>query len=124
MHMRKLLALLAAFLLFAGGLFAQKTITGKVTDEKGAPIPNASVIVKGTNSGTVTKSDGTYSLSVPEKAKALVFSSVNMSPLEVIIGSETIINPSLKPIESVMAEVVVTALGIKRVEKALGYAVS
>ena len=124
MHMRKLLALLTAFLLFAGHLFAQKTISGKVTDEKGNPIPDASVMVKGTNTGTVTKSDGTYSLTVPATAKALVFSSINMSPLEVVIGSETLINPMLKPIESVMAEVVVTALGIKRVEKALGYAVS
>jgi TonB-dependent SusC/RagA subfamily outer membrane receptor len=122
--MRKLLALLTAFLLFAGQLFAQKTITGKVTDEKGNPIPNASVIVKGTSTGTVTKLDGTYNLTVPAKAKALVFSSVNMSPLEVIIGSETVINPMLKPIESVMAEVVVTAYGIKRSEKALGYAVT
>jgi len=123
--MRKLLALLTAFLLFAGSqLFAQKTITGKVTDDKGNPIPNVSVMIKGTNSGTITKADGTYSLSVPNNAKALVFSAVGMSPLEVVIGSETVVNPMLKPIESVMAEVVVTAFGIKRVEKALGYAVS
>src|SRR6185503_20123862 len=118
MHMRKLLALLTAFLLFAGSqLFAQKTITGKVTDDKGNPIPNVSVMIKGTNSGTITKADGTYSLSVPNNAKALVFSAVGMSPLEVVIGSETVVNPMLKPIESVMAEVVVTAFGIKRVEK-------
>jgi TonB-linked SusC/RagA family outer membrane protein len=123
--MRKLLALLTAFLFLTGSLLAQKTITGKVTDEKGNPIPNVSVLVKGTKSGTVTKSDGTYSISVPANAKALLFSSVDLAPLEVIIVSGTTdISPSLKPIESVLSEVVVTAFGIKRTEKALGYAVS
>ena len=62
MQMRKLLLALAAFLFFTGQLFAQKTITGKVTDDKGNPMPNVSVVVKGTTTGTVTKTDGTYSL--------------------------------------------------------------
>src|SRR5215510_7946596 len=107
MHMRKLLAMLTACLLLAGSLFAQqKTVTGKVTDDKGIPIPNASVIVKNTRTGTVTKADGTYSLTIPADAKILVFSSVDMSPLEVTIGSETVISPSLRPIENVLAEVV------------------
>lgn len=112
--MRKLLALLAAFLLFAGGLLAQKTVTGKVTDDKGNPLPNASVMVKGTNTGTVTKSDGTYSLNVPSAAKALIFSSVDMSPLEVVIGNETTISPSLKPVESILAEVVMVGYGTQQ----------
>jgi TonB-linked SusC/RagA family outer membrane protein len=118
--MRKLLALPTAFLFFTGLLFAQKPITGKVTDEKGNPIPNASVMVKGTNTGTVTKSDGTYTLTVPAKAKALLFSSVDMAPLEVVIGNETTINPTLKPVESVLAEVVVVGYGTQKKKELTG----
>ena len=119
--MRKLLVLLTAILLFAGGLLAQKTITGKVTDDQGNPIPNASVVIKGTNSGTVTKEDGSYSLTVPANATALVFSSVDMGSQEVTIGSQTMINTSLKAEDKTMTEVVVTSFGIKRDRKLLGY---
>ncbi|HEY6503371.1 MAG TPA: TonB-dependent receptor [Chitinophagaceae bacterium] len=112
--MRKLLVTLTAILLFAGGLLAQKTITGTVTDDKGSPIPNASVLVKGTNTGTITKADGTYSIVFPENAKALVFSAVDMSPLEVIVGSQSVVNTSLKAVESVLAEVVVVGYGTQQ----------
>jgi len=67
--MRKLLVALTAFLLLAGQLLAQKTVTGKVTDDKGNPVPNATVVVKGSRTGTVTKSDGSYSLTVPADAR-------------------------------------------------------
>jgi TonB-linked SusC/RagA family outer membrane protein len=106
--MRKLLAGLTAFLFITGSLLAQKTITGKVTDDKGKPVPNASVIVKSTNSGTTTKMDGTYSISVPATAKHLVFSSVDMSTEELAIGAKTVINAILKTAEQVISEVVVT----------------
>ena len=66
--MRKFLLSLTAFLLLAGQLLAQKTITGTVTDEKGSPLAGVSVLVKGTATGTVTKSDGTYSLSLPARS--------------------------------------------------------
>jgi TonB-linked SusC/RagA family outer membrane protein len=112
--MRKLLVLLTVCLLSAGTLLAQKTITGKVSDDKGNPIGNASVMVKGTSTGTVTKIDGSYTITVPAAAKALIFSSVDMSPLEVVIGSQTIISPSLKPIETVLADVVVVGYGTQR----------
>ncbi|HLG40544.1 MAG TPA: SusC/RagA family TonB-linked outer membrane protein, partial [Chitinophagaceae bacterium] len=112
--MRKLLVLLTVCLLFAGTLLAQKTITGKVSDDKGNPIPNASVLVKGTTTGTATKADGSYTLTVPSSAKSLIFSSVDMSPLEVIIGSQTIISPSLKPIETMLADVVVVGYGTQQ----------
>ncbi|HLG39092.1 MAG TPA: SusC/RagA family TonB-linked outer membrane protein, partial [Chitinophagaceae bacterium] len=109
--MRKLLALLTVVLLSAGQLFAQKTITGKVTDENGNPMANVSVLVKSTTTGTSTKSDGTYSLSVPSTAKQLVFSSVDMSPEEVNIGTQSVINVVLKTLEKVISEVVVVAYG-------------
>lgn len=98
-----------------------KTITGKVTDAAGAPIPNASIIIKGTNAGTTSKSDGTFSLSVPENARTLVISAVGMAPLEVSVANKTIIEASLKSDEKSLQEVVVTSFGISRDKKTLGY---
>ncbi len=106
--MRKLLTALAAVLLFSVQLYAQKTITGKVTDDKGAPVANASVIVKGTRTGTVTKTDGTFSLSVTGTAQTLVISSVDMLPQEMAIGSNSVINVTLKADDKALQEVVVT----------------
>ncbi len=107
-NMRKLLTALAAVLLFSVQLYAQKTITGKVTDDKGTPIANASVVVKGTRTGTVTKADGTFSLSVTGTAQTLVISSVDMLPQEMAIGSNSVINVTLKADEKALQEVVVT----------------
>ncbi|HEX7906093.1 MAG TPA: TonB-dependent receptor [Chitinophagaceae bacterium] len=112
--MRKLLLTLTAFLLFAGSLLAQKTITGKVTDDKGNPIPNATVLVRGTTTGTVTKSDGTYSLLVPANAKALIFSSIDMGTTETSIGTQTVVDATLKNDDKVMSEVVVTGYGTQQ----------
>ncbi len=105
--MRKLLFSLTAFLFSVGTLLAQKVITGKVTDDKGNPVPNATVTVKGASLGTTTKSDGTYSLTVPENATALVFSSVDFIPEEVSIGSQTVINPTIRFEDKTLSEVVV-----------------
>ncbi|MBL7729673.1 MAG: carboxypeptidase-like regulatory domain-containing protein, partial [Chitinophagaceae bacterium] len=74
--MRKLLLLLFGVVFFAAQALAQRTITGKVTDDKGVPVPNASVVVKGTTVGTTTKDDGSYSIVVPANGKALIFSAV------------------------------------------------
>ncbi len=106
--MRKLLTALAAVLFFSVQLFAQKIITGRVTDDKGAPIANASVVVKGTRVGTVTKADGTFSISVTENAKTLVISSVDMLQQEMAIGSQSSMNISLKADDKSLQEVVVT----------------
>ncbi|HEU5168181.1 MAG TPA: SusC/RagA family TonB-linked outer membrane protein [Chitinophagaceae bacterium] len=122
--MRKLLLLVIAILLYMGNLMAQKTITGKVTDDKGNPLANASVIVKGTTVGTVTKDDGTYSLNVPAGAKALLISTVDMSAVEKPIGGGNILDIILSPQDKVMSEVVVTAFGIKKDKKTLGYGVT
>src|SRR5258706_1593906 len=120
--MRKLLLVLTAFLFFAGQLLAQKTISGKVTDDKGNPVENASVLVKGTNTGTVTKADGSYSITVPANAKTLIISSINMRETQVDIGNQSVINVSLQTNEKSLQEVVVTALGITRDKRSLGYA--
>lgn len=106
--MRKLLFSLTVLLLsFTGQLLAQKTVTGKVTDEKGNPLPDVSVIVKGTKTGTITKADGTYSIIVPENATVLIFTLVDFVSEEVRMGSQSMINTSIKPEDKMLSEVVV-----------------
>src|SRR5690349_2942806 len=107
--MRKfLMSLWCCLLLLSGELLAQtRTITGKVTDANGIPVPNASVVVKGTRVGTVTNIDGSYSLNVPPGAKTLVISSINLQTEEVKIGATAEYNLILKPMETSMDEVVV-----------------
>ena len=122
--MRKLYLLLMGVVFFATQALAQRTVTGKVTDDKGNPLANVSVLVRGTTVGTTTKADGTYSLAVPANAKALVFSSVDMSPVELALGANTQINATLKNEDKTMSEVVVTAFGIKKDKKTLGYGVT
>lgn len=112
--MRKQLLLLSGFLLCSLLMLAQRTITGRVTDDKGNPIANASVLVKGTTKGTTTKTDGSFSIDVSASAKALIFSSVDMLTVEKAIGSETSINVSLIAEEKTMSEVVVTGYGTTR----------
>lgn len=113
--MRKLLAFSMAMLLLCGQLLAQnRTITGKVTDDKGSPIPNASVLIKGSSTGTVTKTDGTFSLSVPTTAKTLVFSAVDMTSYEVAISTSDVINATLKTDDKSLQEVVVVGYGTQK----------
>ena len=71
--MRKQLLLLSGFVLLSIITLAQRTITGKITDDKGNPVANVSIIVKGTTTGTTSNPDGTYSLTVPANARALIF---------------------------------------------------
>jgi TonB-linked SusC/RagA family outer membrane protein len=124
--MRKLASIMFVLLLCSMHLFAQeKTVTGKVTDEKeGSPLQGVSVTVKGTNTGTTTGSDGTFNLSLPTGAKVLVFSFVNYEPVELAIGNKTSFNVILSSTEKSLQEVVVTAFGIKKDKKTLGYGVS
>lgn len=118
--MRKLLLTLTAFLLFAGSLLAQKTVTGKVTDDKGNPIPNASVLVKGTTTGTSTKADGTFSLTVPSNAKALIVSAIDMTTLERAIGTQTSLDFTLSQEDKTISEVVVVGYGTQKKSDVIG----
>jgi hypothetical protein len=95
------------FLVAVTQLLAQtKTITGKVLDEKGAPVVNASVLVKGSTKGTTTGQDGSFSISVPATAKALVISSVNFSTQEVAIKGGSV-SVTLQSATASLDEVVV-----------------
>ena len=124
--MRKLTFLLT-FLLFVGfSASAQMQISGKVTNaETGDPIPGVSVLVQDqTNIGTTTDMNGNYDLRVPSDAEVLVFSFVGMQRQEIPIQGRTTINVSMEPSIEEMEEVVVTAIGIERETKKLGYSVS
>jgi TonB-linked SusC/RagA family outer membrane protein len=121
--MRKI-ALMLVLLVFAGVqvVLAQTTITGKVTSaEDGMGIPGATVLVKGTTIGLTTDMNGNYSINVPATAKTLQFSFVGMKTKEVAIGNQSVINVSLDPDVLDIEGVVVTALGISKERKALGY---
>ena len=123
--MKKIALLLAFFAIGLQVLMAQtKEITGKVTSaDDGGSIPGVSVSVKGTTLGTITDMEGGYRLKVPQDSKVLVFSFVGMKTLEVTIGAQSTVNASLSPENIAVDEVVVTALGITREKKSLGYAV-
>ncbi|WP_462318533.1 TonB-dependent receptor plug domain-containing protein [Marinilabilia sp.] len=86
------------------------------------PIPGVSVFVEGTTIGTVTNDDGAYSLNVPEDADLLVFSFIGMQTQEIAINGQSTINVAMVDEAIAIDEVVVTALGISRERKSLGYA--
>lgn len=124
--MRKITFLLV-FLLLVGVNFAfaqSRTITGKITSSQdGMGIPGATVLVKGTTIGTTTTIDGEYEITVQPNHRTLVFRYVGMTTQEITIGDQSKINVVLEPDVLQMEEVVVTALGISKERKALGYSV-
>lgn len=121
--MRKI-ALMLVFLLFAGlqVVLAQRTLTGRVADIQGQPLIGVTVLVKGTTIGTTTDIDGRFSIQVPNDQAVLQLSYVGYTSQEVAVGSQTAVNVALEESSLLMDEVVVTALGIKRESKTLGYA--
>ncbi len=123
--MKKVLLALSFLMVFGlGSIFAQaQTVTGTVTgSEDGIPIPGVSVFVQGTTVGTVTQPDGTYSLRVPEDAETIVFSFVGMQTQEIPFEGQSTIDVAMVSEFIAMDEVVVTALGLSRAKKAIGYA--
>lgn len=103
-------------------IIIDRTITGRITDENTEPLPGVSVLVKGTNIGTITDTDGRFSLTTPNEG-VLVFSYVGYVTQEITIGTRNVIELSMLPDIRSLSEVVVTALGIKMETKRLGYAV-
>jgi TonB-dependent starch-binding outer membrane protein SusC len=107
MRMRKFITTATAMLLFAIGAFAQeRTVTGKVKDEKGDPIEGVSVVVKGTSQGVTTKADGSFIITVKKDPASLVFTSVNFETTTVPVTG-TIVLVALKKANNPMEEVVV-----------------
>ena len=114
--------LMFVVLLFIQGAVAQ-TISGTVTDDLGTPLPGVNVVEQGTTNGTSTDFDGNYSINVSSSSAILEFSSLGFSTKQVAIAGQSTINVSLEEDTEQLGEVVVTALGIKRERKSLGYAV-
>ncbi len=105
------------------GIAAQTVqVRGKITSsEDGTPLPGATVIVKGSTVGTTADIDGNYTINVPAGSETLVFSYVGMVSQELAIGGRPTIDVALEPTSTGLEEVVVTALGIRKAEKNLGY---
>ncbi len=98
-------------------------VSGKVVDDKGSPLPGVSVKIKGTNLGTTADINGAFSINVPDNA-TLVFSFLGYESKEVAVNGRTSLTVSLVPASKGLNEVVVTALGIKKDERKLGYSVT
>ncbi len=122
---RKLLRamLLCFFVVMAHNLFAQNVVTGSVKDDTGQFLPGVSVVVKGTTIGTVTDTDGKFSISAGKNV-TLVFSFVGLESKEITVGNQSKIDITLASKIIGVNEVVVTALGISREKRSLAYSVS
>lgn len=112
-HLMKLSLLFFALLLSSAG-WAQRSISGTVSDESGQAIPGVSVVVKGTTIGVATNLDGKFSLQVPADAQTIVFSFIGMKPLEEEIGGRTTINVILTAETIGLEEVVAVGYGVQK----------
>jgi TonB-linked SusC/RagA family outer membrane protein len=121
--MRKILQLLVLIALLTPGwhVYAQdKVVSGVVTADDGSVLPGVNITVKGTTRGVSTDTEGKYSISAPSSA-TLVYSFVGYLAQNIVVGSKTTINVTLATDAQQLGEVVVTALGISREKKSLGY---
>lgn len=118
--MKKFIFLVTSIFSMLFALAQNRTVTGKVTDDKGSPLANASVVVKGTNLGTSTSADGSFSLSVPSNASALVASYVGLGDKEISLTTADSYTISLSTAAGTMNEVVVVAYGTQQRRKVTG----
>jgi len=120
-HHYKLLVL--AFFLSSISLAQQKRISGTVADDLGVPLPGVNIVIKNTTNGTQTDFDGNYSIPA-NRGAILVFSYIGFLTQEIVVADSNTINVALAQDAAQLEEVVVTAFGITRNSKKLGYAVS
>ncbi len=120
------LILLLGLLLFSFEAWAQtRAISGKVTSaSNGESLPGVSILLKGTNTGTVTDFDGSFSLNVPKSGGTLVFSFIGYQSREVVLNEKKVYNVSLRENITKLNEVVVSALGFKQMKDQMGATVS
>ena len=117
------IAFLFLFIGFAQSGWAQQKITGAVTDNTGDPVIGASITVLNGQEGTLTDAMGQYSITLYDGQTKLVFSYFGFETQTVDVSGKSILNVTLTPSEIQLEEVVITALGVSREERALGYAV-
>ncbi len=103
--------------------FSQTTITGTVTEDNGNPLSYVNIIVSGTNTGTTTNTDGQYKIETPTSSGTLAFTALGFETQEVVFNSSTSIDIVLHPSSEELDEVILTAFGVKRTSKELGYAI-
>lgn len=116
-----ILTLLLAFVVHVS--FAQdKTVTGAVTDQDGLPLPGVNILVEGTTTGTQTDFDGNYSIEGSE-GQTLLFSYIGQKAVRQAIGTGNTVNVQMEEDAQALEEVVVTAFGIKKEKRSVGYAV-
>ena len=117
---RSILTLLLAFVVQIS--FAQQqSVTGNVSDQDGLPLPGVNIIIKGTSTGVQSDFDGNYAIEASQ-GDVLMFSFIGLKKAEYPVGADSVINVTLEADAAQLSEVVVTALGIKREKKSLGYA--
>ncbi len=121
--MKKLSLVILLVLGALGFSYAQRTITGKVTDQKGEPLIGASVLVTKTTVGTVTDLDGAFSLDLPAEATTITVSYTGYTSQEIALGNQTSFDIQLEEGE-VLQEVIVTALGIQKQPREVGFSVA
>jgi len=121
MKKRVLTVLIGLSLAAAPVLAQQKTITGKVTSDQGAPLSSAAVVIKGTRIGTTTNAEGTYSIRA-DIGQVLQYRFLGTAPVERTVGAEDVFNVQLRRVATNLEEVVVTALGTVAAQRSLGTA--
>ena len=109
--------------LFSFSFIQAQTVTGKVTNPEGQPVQGVTVLVKGASKGTSTDANGSFSINANGSA-TLVFSSIGFATQEVLVDNRSTVNVTLQTSNVNMGEVVVTALGISKQSRGLGYAAS
>ena len=122
--MKRIFIYLILTLSAVSALAQNVNVTGVVSDAlTSETLPGVSVTVKGTFNGTITDFDGNYSISVPENA-VLEFSSIGYESFSTAVSGRTVIDCALNPSQEFLDEVVVTAMGISKKRKSLGYSVT
>ncbi len=106
--------ILAFLLLLPIAVFAQKSVSGKVTDEQGSGIPGVNIYVKGTTTGTISDIDGNYSIEVPDEESILVFSYVGYVKQEIPVRDKSEINVSMKSDPTELEDVIVVGYGTQK----------
>ncbi|MGB7393918.1 MAG: SusC/RagA family TonB-linked outer membrane protein [Pricia sp.] len=117
----KYLLFLKVFLVSIYASAQEKTISGTVTDQGGMPLPGVNIVVQGTTNGTQTDFDGNYSIQA-EEGQVLAFTYIGQKEVSETVGAGDTINIQMQEDAQALDEVVVTALGISREKKSLGYA--
>tara|TARA_R110002049_G_scaffold993_11_gene7254 strand:+ start:33328 stop:36399 length:3072 start_codon:yes stop_codon:yes gene_type:complete len=121
---RKLLYSVLVLMVSSVFMYAQKTVTGTITDNSGMPLPGVNLVIKGTTIGASTNFDGQYSINTQTASDVLVFSFIGFKNQEIAVGNQSVINVTLQEDTEALSEVVITAQGIKKSKKALGYAIT